>query len=244
MGAVVISGARSSAWLERTPDKREAGSSNLPGPIFRCQALEYLGRGWATVRVDMSPFGFVTPDPISCLSLRYHLAHKIHAMTAPSTDEQPNVRFRDLVDILLLRPPIGGSGSRGWPRTHPIPRGCRCRAGDHRRGGRPNELTHPLGTFTCEPPIWKRAEASGIRPRTRLRSALRAMPTTVWRGVDPSHGLPDRGRECPALLLRQGAQAGVYFLVEMELGAHHHATYVHRRGCALSIRPGRARLEG
>ena len=26
-------GARSSAWLERTPDKREAGGSNPPGPI-------------------------------------------------------------------------------------------------------------------------------------------------------------------------------------------------------------------
>ena len=35
--------ARSSVGLERTPDKREVGSSNLPGPIFDLLlTIEYL----------------------------------------------------------------------------------------------------------------------------------------------------------------------------------------------------------
>ena len=35
-------GARSSAWLERTPDKREVGGSNPPGPIRRKPRLTGL----------------------------------------------------------------------------------------------------------------------------------------------------------------------------------------------------------
>lgn len=85
-------------------------------------ALEYKGRSWGTIQVDLSPqegdrtevelveplelepFGLETPNALPCLSLRYHIAQKIHAMTEPPPDEKsPNERFRDLVDLLLIK---------------------------------------------------------------------------------------------------------------------------------------------
>ena len=85
-------------------------------------ALDYGGRSWSTTQVDLSPqegdrtevelveplrlepFGLDTPGALPCLSLRYHIAQKIHAMTEPPRDETiPNERFRDLVDLLLIR---------------------------------------------------------------------------------------------------------------------------------------------
>jgi hypothetical protein len=85
-------------------------------------ALDYRGRSWGTVQVDLSPregestevelvealalepFGLSTPEALPCLALRYHIAQKIHAMTEPPRDEDTqNERFRDLVDLLLMR---------------------------------------------------------------------------------------------------------------------------------------------
>lgn len=95
----------------------------LPNESVRVDvALEYRGRGWGTIQVDLSaregdrtevelvepldlePFGLETPDALPCLSLRYHIAQKIHAMTEPPPDEgTSNERFRDLVDLLLMK---------------------------------------------------------------------------------------------------------------------------------------------
>lgn len=85
-------------------------------------ALDYRGRSWSTVQVDLSPqegdstevelvealalepFGLKTPHTLPCLALRYHVAQKIHAMTEPPLDgDTPNERFRELVDLLLMR---------------------------------------------------------------------------------------------------------------------------------------------
>ncbi|MGD2071128.1 MAG: nucleotidyl transferase AbiEii/AbiGii toxin family protein [Gemmatimonadota bacterium] len=94
----------------------------MPNDAVRVDvALAYRGRGWGTIQVDLSPgegdftevemveplrldpFGLDTPRVLPCLSLRYHLAQKIHAMTEPPVDEEtPNERFRDLVDVLLM----------------------------------------------------------------------------------------------------------------------------------------------
>ena len=84
--------------------------------------LEYRGRGWGTIQVDLSRregdrtevelleplrlefFGLDTPDALPCLSLRYQIAQKIHAMTQPPIDDEaPNERFRDLVYLLLMK---------------------------------------------------------------------------------------------------------------------------------------------
>jgi hypothetical protein len=95
----------------------------MPNESVRVQvSLDYRGRNWGTIQVDLSPgegdrtevemveplgldpFGLDTPDVLPCISLRYHIAQKIHAMTEPPLDEAtPNERFRDLVDLLLMR---------------------------------------------------------------------------------------------------------------------------------------------
>lgn len=95
----------------------------MPNRSVRFQvALEYRERSWSTVQVDRSrgegdttevelvnalnlePFGLETPPALPCLSLRYHMAQKIHGMTQPPKDNEPaNERFRDLADLLLMR---------------------------------------------------------------------------------------------------------------------------------------------
>ena len=121
----------------------------MPNHSVRVEvALDYKGRSWGTLQVDLSPhegdrtevelveplrlepFGLDTPDALPCLALRYHVAQKIHAMTEPSRDEStPNERFRDLVDVLLMRELTSGlggvraacvevftiRGAHGWP---------------------------------------------------------------------------------------------------------------------------------
>ena len=78
----------------------------------------------------LEPFGLDTPPPLPCLSLRYHIAQKIHGMTQPPKgDEEANERFRDLADLLLMRelvPDLAGvreacvqvfalRGTHAWP---------------------------------------------------------------------------------------------------------------------------------
>lgn len=95
----------------------------MPNEAVRVEvAIEYRGRGWGTIQVDLSageggktevelvdaldlaPFGLETPGPLPCLSLRYHIAQKIHAMTEPAFDDDtPNERFRDLVDVMFMK---------------------------------------------------------------------------------------------------------------------------------------------
>jgi hypothetical protein len=95
----------------------------MPNDAVRMQvAIEYRGKSWSTLQVDLSrqegratevelvgalelePFGLSTPSALPCLSLRYHIAQKIHGMTQPSAKEDAsNERFRDLADVLLLR---------------------------------------------------------------------------------------------------------------------------------------------
>lgn len=45
----------------------------------------------------------VGPPDVPCLSLRYHIAQKWHGMTRAMPNGGPNDRFRDAVDLLLLR---------------------------------------------------------------------------------------------------------------------------------------------
>ncbi len=81
--------------------------------------LTYQGRGWATLRVEVSPpegkahepesvpalsvseFGLTGPTEVACLSLRYQIAQKIHACTERFPDRE-NERVHDLIDLQLM----------------------------------------------------------------------------------------------------------------------------------------------
>lgn len=94
----------------------------MPNGAARVEvSLQFLGKSWGTVQVDvarqegggteidmvdaisLAPFGLDGPETLPCLSLPYHVAQKIHAMTAPPPEGRRNDRFRDLVDLLLMR---------------------------------------------------------------------------------------------------------------------------------------------
>ena len=124
------------------------------GSVRAAVVLLYRGRSWGTAQVDLSrregeateielvqplaleAFGLDTPPPLPCLSLRYHIAQKIHGMTLPPRDDDaPNERYRDLADLLLMRElaqDLGGvreacvevfavRGTHAWPPTFEPP---------------------------------------------------------------------------------------------------------------------------
>lgn len=83
--------------------------------------VQYRGKPWATVQMevsaaegpdveaelvpaaDLSELGLDGPDFVPCLSVRFQIAQKIHAVTAPPRPGRPHERYRDLVDLWLLR---------------------------------------------------------------------------------------------------------------------------------------------
>lgn len=82
--------------------------------------LLFRGRSWGTLRLEVaSPdahatdgepvpaipideFGILGPQTILCLSLRFQIAQKLHALTERFADRD-NERFRDLIDLIICR---------------------------------------------------------------------------------------------------------------------------------------------
>lgn len=98
----------------------------MPNNVLRVEiAIQYEGRSWATVRLDVTtneldtleieyieafplrPFGLTGPERLPCLALPYQIAQKIHAVSESRPQGRDNDRVRDMVDLLLLR----GGGS-------------------------------------------------------------------------------------------------------------------------------------
>ncbi|HYR11243.1 MAG TPA: nucleotidyl transferase AbiEii/AbiGii toxin family protein, partial [Longimicrobium sp.] len=102
--------------------RRKGEEYRMPNGAVRVKVqVSFQGREWGTVEVDVAnregetevelvpgfplleDFGITGPEEVECLSLRHHVAQKLHAVTRPMPDGRANDRFRDLVDLLLLR---------------------------------------------------------------------------------------------------------------------------------------------
>jgi hypothetical protein len=84
--------------------------------------LAYKGKSWGTVQLEVAPaegeagqevdrvparpldpVQIEGPERIACVSVRYQIAQKLHACTEVYPDGRENDRFRDLIDLQLLR---------------------------------------------------------------------------------------------------------------------------------------------
>lgn len=111
--------------LERT----EIESIHGTGAVKTRIRISYKGRVWGSVKLEASPaegpagreidrvparsmdaLQIDGPDRIACLSVRYQIAQKIHACTEVPEGDRPNDRFRDLIDIQMLRELVPSSG--------------------------------------------------------------------------------------------------------------------------------------
>lgn len=91
--------------------------------------LAYKGKPWGTVQLEVAPaegqagqeidrvparpldpVQIDGPEQIACVSVRYQIAQKIHACTEIYIDGRENDRFRDLIDLQLLRDLIEDGG--------------------------------------------------------------------------------------------------------------------------------------
>jgi hypothetical protein len=93
--------------------------------------LAYKGKAWGTVQLEVAPaegdsgreidriparpldaVQIEGPERIACVSVRYQIAQKIHACTEAYSDGRENDRFRDLIDLQLLRELVDDGGLR------------------------------------------------------------------------------------------------------------------------------------
>lgn len=94
--------------------------------------LSYRGKRWGTVQLEVAPaegrsgddverldaigidqFGLEGPERIPCLGIRYQIAQKLHACTAPPLEgKDENPRFHDPIDLILLSDLVANDG---WP---------------------------------------------------------------------------------------------------------------------------------
>lgn len=116
--------------------------------------LLFRGRSWGTLKLEVGrpdtpatdgeeveaipidEFGIQGPQMIRCLSLRYQIAQKLHAVTQRFEDGE-NERFRDLIDLIICRDLVTDLGEvreacldtfeardlHTWPPTLEVPDG-------------------------------------------------------------------------------------------------------------------------
>lgn len=99
-------------------DIRDTGSIRL------ALQVSFQQRAWQTLTVEvarpeadesdlvpsaisLADFKLDSPERVACLSLRYQIAQKIHAVTEEPADGRVNLRHWDLIDLILLRELLG-----------------------------------------------------------------------------------------------------------------------------------------
>jgi hypothetical protein len=104
--------------LQRTPPM---AVGNTPS-VRLTMKLAYKGRPWGSIQLDVAPaegtigreleyvaarplddVRLETPERIACVCVGHQIAQKIHACTEVYDERRENDRFRDLIDIQLLR---------------------------------------------------------------------------------------------------------------------------------------------
>lgn len=141
--------------LTRNPEVYPLGPHGIRTRIH----LEYRDQRWATVQVDvarpdgteeeterlpgisLAPFGLEGPREMECLSLRFQIAQKFHGLTRGVVLGEESDRFRDAVDLLLLRELVA-------PGDLPAIRAA-CELTFRLRG------THPWPPPIALPPRWR-----------------------------------------------------------------------------------------
>jgi len=128
-------------------DIRDTGSKRL------ALQVSFQQRTWQTLTVEiarpeanesdlvrsaisLADFKLLSPEHVTCLSLRYQIAQKIHAVTEEPADGRPNLRHWDLIDLILLRALLEEDiwrvreacvrtfedrGTHAWPPTLKVP---------------------------------------------------------------------------------------------------------------------------
>lgn len=114
--------------------------------------LLFRGRSWGTLKLEVAQsdsqatdgeeieaipldeFGIEGPRMVRCLSLRYQIAQKLHAVTQ-RFEQGENERFRDLIDLIICRELVANLGEvreacidtfearnlHAWPPTLQVP---------------------------------------------------------------------------------------------------------------------------
>jgi len=113
----------------------------------------------------LGTFGIEGPTVLPCLSLAYHLAHKLHAATRPDSQEYPNERVQDLIDLLIFRDELTSPTHRILVRAACV----------EVFGGR---STHPWPPEFVPPERW-------TEPFARMANELTLEPTDLHEALGP-----------------------------------------------------------
>lgn len=84
----------------------EFASSNWQTFQLEVARPEIAEAEFVPVAISVADFKLDGPERVACLSLRFQIAQKLHAVTERPPDRE-NLRFWDLIDLILLRELLG-----------------------------------------------------------------------------------------------------------------------------------------
>ena len=174
--------ALQAGWGDFTYERSEPEVITETRSVRLAIKLAYRGKRWGTVQLEVAPaegrsgddvetldaigidqFGLEGPERIPCLGIRYQIAQKLHACTAPPLEgRDENVRFHDPIDLILLR--ASSPMTVGPPSAMPVSTPSRC-AGS--TPGRPSWSSIRPGRQPS--PRWPKTRASTTPTSKRRR---------------------------------------------------------------------------